>query len=351
MVRSTRLSTRLLEHFYNSAFFGLFSSKVAGHKTTHSSLASRLTTIPAEYFERLLSWAFEHYADLLRHHDKLRHLKRYDSTMVAISSALVSWGMSVGSLPKDKPRTVQLKVTLGLQGLFPKEVSIFHEQPYLSEQRALREAIEHSTHHDDEIVCFDRGLTDRSAFQSFDKQGIKFVTRASEGLRYQLLRQQKLLPKAQSGVRITRDARVYLYGSGQELVEHELRLVEIAVTQDDGSEKRFSFITNIADLDAYEIAEVYRHRWDIEVFFRFIKQELNLKHLINHSVNGVKVQVYVSLLVALLLTVYKVKNKLKGYKLVKLQFEEELLVHLTNLQHQLAPLAQQPTAAVQQHPI
>ena len=76
------------------------------------------------------------------------------------------------------------------------------------------------------------------------------------------------------------------------------------------------------------IAEIYRRRWDIEVFFRFIKQELNIKHLLSHSLNGIMVQIYVTLLLAILLTVYTVSNNLKGYKIPKIRFRDQLTIHI-----------------------
>jgi len=64
------------------------------------------------------------------------------------------------------------------------------------------------------------------------------------------------------------------------------------------------------------------------MFFRFIKQELTVKHLLNHSENGVKIQIYAALITAILLIVYKVSNRIPSYKIAKLKFEEELLLLL-----------------------
>ena len=83
-------------------------------------------------------------------------------------------------------------------------------------------------------------------------------------------------------------------------------------------------MTNNFDLEAYEVAKLYRKRWEIEVFFRFIKQQLNFSHLINRNLNGVKVMVYMSLILAMLIIVYKKKNNLDGYKIVKLKIVNEL---------------------------
>lgn len=65
------------------------------------------------------------------------------------------------------------------------------------------------------------------------------------------------------------------------------------------------FITNDFELTAKEITDAYRKRWDIEVFFRFTKQELNASHLISLNKNGIEVMLYMTLIVAMLVLIYK----------------------------------------------
>ena len=74
------------------------------------------------------------------------------------------------------------------------------------------------------------------------------------------------------------------------------------------------------------MAEIYKQRWEIEVFFKFIKQNLNFSHLLSRNINGVKVVMYMTLITAILLVVYKKLNELKGYKIAKLKFAQELEV-------------------------
>jgi IS4 transposase len=67
-----------------------------------------------------------------------------------------------------------------------------------------------------------------------------------------------------------------------------------------------------------EIAEIYRQRWDIEVFFRYLKQNLNLKHIVSRNENAIKVMLYMTLILSILIIVYKKKNKISSYKIAKL---------------------------------
>ena len=78
------------------------------------------------------------------------------------------------------------------------------------------------------------------------------------------------------------------------------------------------------DLPAHMIAEIYQKRWDIEVLFRFLKQEMSLKHFVCHDTNAIQVMVYCILITAMLILVYKKKNEIKSYKIAKIQFFKEL---------------------------
>lgn len=325
MIRSERLSTRVLEELYSSKLFGAFSSKDKNHQTRHSSIAERLKVMSPEYFSAIFEWSYEHFSKTCKTPEKTKNLTRFDSSMIKISSALVDWGMTVGRQPKNAPRQVQLKVTLGLKGLFPKTFHMHTEQSFLSEENALKEIILENGSNPDEIISFDLGLKSRKSLQTFDNEHIKFVTKGAKNLRYKVISSKKELPKEQDNLRFIQDSQVQLYGDAHRIFQHIFRLIEAVDTQ---SGEKIYFITNIVDLSAVQIAQIYRHRWDIEVFFRFLKQELNIKHLLSHSINGIEIQIYVTLLLAILLTVFKISNNLKGYKIPKIAFEDDLLFHI-----------------------
>ncbi|MCH4831171.1 transposase [Flavobacterium columnare] len=93
-----------------------------------------------------------------------------------------------------------------------------------------------------------------------------------------------------------------------------------------GKWRKFLFLTNNKILTTKEVVDIYKQRWEIEVFFKFIKQNLNFSHLLSRDENGVKVIMYMTLITAILLIVYKNLNELKGYKIPKLKFAQELEV-------------------------
>lgn len=336
MLRSSRLSTRVLEHFYNSPLFSRFSGK-GGHQTRHSSLADRLSHLDATYFEQLFGWTSQYFAQVLPNNKLTKQIKRFDSTLCAISSRLVAWGMRVGPTPKQGPAKVQVKFTVGLTNFLPTSLESFFDQDHLSEETALRQAIQQANPQPDELVVFDAGLKGRTTLQAFDQEGVQFVTRGTGNLRYQRVKTHRQVQgRCADGLRVVQDSQVYLYADGGRIVKHPFRLVEVQIEE---SGEPLYFLTNVWQLSAMDIARIYRQRWDIEVFFRFIKQELTIKHLLNRSENGVKVQLYAALITAILVIVYKVSNDISGYKIAKLKFEEELLLLLMQEVNNTSPPA------------
>ncbi|WP_281239040.1 transposase [Flavobacterium praedii] len=107
----------------------------------------------------------------------------------------------------------------------------------------------------------------------------------------------------------------------EEKIENQFRLV--IVKNNEQPEKIFWFITNNFELTTKEVADYYRRKWDIEVFIRFIKQELNVSHILSLSKNGMEVMIHMTLIVAMLALIYKKANNL-SYKTAKRRFVMEL---------------------------
>jgi hypothetical protein len=132
---------------------------------------------------------------------------------------------------------------------------------------------------------------------------------------------------------LVKDSKVYLYTGvpmvtkkgtkrwKEELVEVPFRLI-VADSKAE-PEKRFWFVTNDFDSDTQQITDAYRCRWNIEVFFRFIKQELNARHLLSLNKNGIEVILYMTLIVAMFILIYKHANDI-GYKTAKRRFTMEM---------------------------
>jgi len=327
LVREDNVSTRTLEKLYNSIVFSVLAKK-GDHQTRHSSIASRINTMSPSYFEAIYDSLLSRIPPRrLRRDKRYANLVRFDSTMRQISNALIASGMRVGSEPKEGYRKLQLKLTLGLRGLegLPDSVEHFDDQAHLSEQRALREAILANTDHEKDTAIFDMGLSDRQTFATFDREGLAFVTRGKSDLKYHVVEPFEGPENQETdGLEILEDNKAYLFQDGGKLLEHPFRVIKAKNSE---GEVLF-FITNIWDQPATTVAEFYRLRWDIEVFFRFIKQELSFSHLISHQPTGIYNQVLATMITALMLLIFKEKARIEGYKDAVIYFEHGILLWL-----------------------
>lgn len=319
MLTAKKSSLRVMEVVFNSFVFQTFAQIIPGIQTRYNSIRDRINTIQVDFFEKLFTACYDLFANHLKKKTSL--LLRYDSTMVALSGKLLQIGMKVGSKTTKK----QLKFTIGFDGLLPRTGKLFHKQDELSEDITLRAAIVQASQGPQDTAVFDRGLQKRDTFIEFDQGHLQFVTRLKTNALFEVV-EQLPLPKPEEHdpaptVDLKNDELVYLYGNDHQLLKHAFRLIRGKII---ATGEEIWFLTNIKDLAAYQIAAIYKLRWDIEVFFRFLKQELNFDHVLVRTENAIKVMLYTTLITAMLLIVYKNINNLAGYKITKLRFTLEL---------------------------
>ena len=149
------------------------------------------------------------------------------------------------------------------------------------------------------IVVADRGYCNYTWFKELTNKGIFFVTRLKRNASYRLLERCSI--KQKSGV--TSDHRIEVSCKG-----HPLRLRRIGY-HDPNTGKHYKFLTNNFSLSAKTIADIHKERWQIELFFKEIKQNLHIKRFIGNSLNAVLTQIYSALTVYLLLAFQKLLSK------------------------------------------
>lgn len=170
-----------------------------------------------------------------------------------------------------------------------------------------------------------RGISARKTFQEFKQAGIKFVTRLNDKVNYKIIKSNE--QEAEAGLEADRDLDILgdyivnLRSRDIRWIKEEFRLIK---TKHRINGKEFVFLTNLTELSAVEITDIYKMRWDIEVFFKFIKQHLNAKHFLSRDINGIKVVFYIILIAALLILTFKKLNNIDSFKLAKKRFVEQL---------------------------
>ncbi|AMD93720.1 transposase [Desulfomicrobium orale DSM 12838] len=150
------------------------------------------------------------------------------------------------------------------------------------------------------IVVFDKGFTSYPWFRFLGAKGVFFVTRLKRNAVFKLL--ERRLVNRKTGV--TSDHIIEVSSRGK-----SLRLRRIGY-RDQETGKHYEFLTNHFRLSAKTIADIYKDRWQIELFFKEIKQNLRIKTFVGNSENAVLIQIYTALTVYLLLAYQKFLSRL-----------------------------------------
>lgn len=327
-----KLSQRTLEDTFNSSGFKALFGLDEDEKVRRSSISERLSKIDSNYFKEIYQQIYGRFSEL---YDKSEiekyNLIRVDSTIVADTCTKLKEGIDQKSGKK------LVKFSFSFDGVLPSGVEVFTGQKYSSEEAALPEAIlkqvKKEEHHGN-IYVIDRGLQSTRAMKDFDEKSVKFIIRSKENRKFEEIESflETVKPLKWDDWSVLKDSKVKLFTGTpilnkrekthyrKEKVETDFRLV---VIKNQKTNKEFWFLTNEFNLSAKEISDYYRKRWDIEVFFRFLKQELNLSHLVSMNKNGIEVIVYMTMIASMLLLIYKKANDL-GYKTAKRRFAMEL---------------------------
>lgn len=310
-------SLRGMQSALESAVFRALSGTPAEFSVVHSSISERLNIISYKFFEKIFSHCSKTYRGTVSHLNK--DIVRFDSTIVSMSTKLINIGYNLKGGDAEKYRL--LKFTIGYSNM-PDCICFYKDQTYNSENKALSETIIANQNSTDQINVFDRGITSRDNYDKLTGKGILFVSRISPGAKHDTCKASTLKKKVETDtLKIISDSWVFLYTVNKKRSRYPVRLIE-AVRKEDGT--ALLFVTNIAEMKETDITEIYRSRWDIEVFFKFIKQHLNFTHLLNRTENGIKVVMYVTMTVAILLAEYKKQRKLSGFKIPKRKFAQAL---------------------------
>lgn len=314
MLNTDKMSLRVMETFLSSAKFKLFSEQDLDSR--FNSIRDRICTINADYFEKLFDIIFTTYNKALKEE---KSLSKADSTYVSIAASLFSIGMLNGTASYGKKH---VKYSVNLKGSLPCNIKVYTEQSFVSEDLALTDLIETTNASEGAIVVFDRGLQSRKSFDNFSDKSKLFVGMGKPQNKIEVVSVLKINAKPkESTVTITNDEIGYLSAKRGVKTKNQFRLIKAII---DSTKEEICFVTTILDLDAYLIAAFYKQRWEIELFFKFIKQNLNVKHLVSRNINGIKVMIYMTMILAILILAYKKLNKIIGYKIAKLKFEIDL---------------------------
>jgi hypothetical protein len=260
-----------------------------------------------------------------------------DSTIIDLCLATFKWAYF--ELQKS---AVKIHTQLDLNGNIPSFFLITkaktHDVNFL----------DHLTYEVGAIYIMDRGYFDFQRLHTIHKQKAFFIIRAKDSLSFQRLYSHSI--DKTTGLRCDQTIRLKNFYS-QKHYSNKLRRIKY---YDKATDKHYTYLTNNFDIPAKTIADLYRHRWQIELFFKWMKQHLKIQVFWGYSFNAVKTQIYIAIATFLLVAIMKKELNIKRdlYEILQIlsvsQFEKIALASLLqvtslqklefNLQQQL-PLA------------
>jgi putative transposase len=153
-------------------------------------------------------------------------------------------------------------------------------------------------------LVFDKAYMGYPFLNQLNQNNIFFVTRTKANCKYKVLKSNSI--DKSTGLKC--DQIVYTNTRFGKAYKGKLRRVSY---KDPETNKRFVFLTNRFDLDPITITELYKARWNVEVFFKTIKQNLKIKKFLGNNVNAVKAQILVALIAYVLVQLIRNTNKVK----------------------------------------
>lgn len=214
-----------------------------------------------------------------------------DSTSISVSINLAVWASG-----KYSRGAVKMHTLLDLRGSIPTFIHISDGTWHDSN------AMDYIQFEPNAIYTMDKAYVDLVALSQMDSIGAYFVTRAKARMQYHII---ESVESTDDGV--LADQMVMLTGpKSSRLYPKPLRMIQY---RDAETNEELTFISNNVDISALDIANIYRNRWQIEVFFKWIKQNMTVKRMWGYSENAVRIHLWIAIISYLLMA--KIKANLQ----------------------------------------
>lgn len=296
----------------------------------HTSVTRRLEHINVDFFQKIYEEMRTQLEPLYQPIELLKlHVVAVDSTIVAETCNKLEEGFHIGNKSANGGQRKHVKYTEAFNGLSVLGVAFNDDKTKQAENNALPEMVLSVAKQDRlhrNLYLIDRGLTGAAKLEelSGQKNGeedkkVNFLVRISDSRRVDVVETYKIeTPEYRTAdnkiVRVKEFDKVRIFKSASVTPEPAVyKHVKAEVTEEisnpDGtvSETKARIVNLLTDVDAFsavEMLEAYRLRWMVEVFFKFIKQNLDFSHLISTNANGLKVMMYMTMIAAMMVLIY-----------------------------------------------
>jgi hypothetical protein len=227
-----------------------------------------------------------------------------DSTTISCSINLLIWAEG-----KYTRGAIKVHTLLDLRGSIPSFILITDGKCHDSN------VLDQITPEPEAIYIMDKAYVDFKALYRINTFEAYFVTRAKSTLKYKIIEQNFNIDES-TGLRADKIIELTIVKS-KKLYPEKLRLIEYYDTEKDNY---LIFMTNNFEVSALEVSYIYKNRWQIETFFKWIKQNLVIKKLWGHSQNAVKIHIWTAICTYLIVAYVKksVKSELSIYQIMQI---------------------------------
>ncbi|NLC45322.1 MAG: IS4 family transposase [Clostridiales bacterium] len=265
---------------------------------SHSQISRRLNSIPTSAFHVLFQDLVQQ-VGIKTGFEKIRNtlgnIYLIDSSTISLCLSRYRWA----EFRKTKGGVkLHLRIRLFEQGVLPDHAEITAAKP--NDRTQMDNLI---VEEKDAINIFDRGYIDYKKFDEYCEKGIRFVTRLKANATVAVQQEFQLKPES-----LIKQDCIVILGGPQTRMEHPVRLIATA----DSEGNPITIVTNDLTIDAEELGELYRYRWQIEIFFKWLKQNLHVNHMYGLSKQAVENQLYIALVTFCLLMIIKLTSGYDG---------------------------------------
>jgi hypothetical protein len=286
-------------------------------RVPRSTLADALQRRPAALFEELF------YAVLARARSLAPpHKFRFKNRLYSLDSTTIDLCLSVFDWARFRRRKGAIKLHFQLDHRGHLPVFLVLSEGSVHDMTIARKYFPPQP---DSIYCFDRAYRGLDWWDEFQRCGAFFITRTFANQNYRVTGQHA----PSTSPSILADEVVEFEGKvSHRKYPHRLRVVTF---QEPETDRIFRYLTNHFRLAATTIAEIYHQRWQIEIFFRWVKQNLKIKTFLGTSRNAVLSQIWVAMIYFLLLAYFRFLNRSR-FSLTTLTHRiADTLMHRVNL--------------------
>ena len=260
-------------------------------------------------------------------------LQALDSTTIDLCLSIFPWAKF-----RKRKGAIKIHPVLNLRSQIPEIVNITNGKVA---DITVAKGLDLTQFPKGTIFVFDRGYNDYSFLWSIKKSGHHFVIRLKKDAHIIHLGQHR----ASNAKGVMKDENVaFALEESEQKYPTDLRLITF---YDEENDKLYEFLTDEFRLSSNNIALIYKRRWDIELFFKWIKQHLKIKTFLGTSENAVMIQIWVVMIYYLLLTWIKFQTKFDGSLLTLTRILSVAILKSTHLVNLLNLTPKTVTQAIQ----